>query len=74
MARIQEAYWYYQTQGGNHALGHVLSYADLPRVEHHQEIINWHTVTRKQRSIQGMLIRHRSAPTNFINCAFPLTT
>jgi LmbE family N-acetylglucosaminyl deacetylase len=41
MARVQEAYWYYQTQGGNHARGHVLSYADLPRVEHHQEIVNW---------------------------------
>jgi hypothetical protein len=41
MARVQEAYWYYQTQGGNHARGHVLSYEDLPRVEHHQEILNW---------------------------------
>lgn len=41
MARVQEAYWYYQTQGGNHARGHVLSYADLPRIEHHQEILNW---------------------------------
>ncbi len=41
MARVQEAYWFYQTQGGNHARGHVLSYADLPRIEHHQEIVNW---------------------------------
>jgi LmbE family N-acetylglucosaminyl deacetylase len=41
MARVQEAYWYYQTQGGNHARGHVLSYNDLPRIEHHQEILNW---------------------------------
>ncbi|MGI9069953.1 MAG: PIG-L family deacetylase [Bryobacteraceae bacterium] len=41
MARVQEAYWYYQTQGGNHARGHILSYADLPRIEHHQEILNW---------------------------------
>ena len=41
MARVQEAYWYYQTQGGNHARGHVLSYDDLPRIEHHQEILNW---------------------------------
>ncbi len=41
MARVQEAYWFYQSQGGNHARGHVLSYADLPRVEHHKEIVNW---------------------------------
>jgi LmbE family N-acetylglucosaminyl deacetylase len=41
MARVQEAYWYYQTQGGNHARGHVLSYDDLPRIEHHHEILNW---------------------------------
>jgi len=41
MARVQEAYWFYQTQGGNHARGHVLSYDDLPRIEHHQEILNW---------------------------------
>jgi LmbE family N-acetylglucosaminyl deacetylase len=41
MARVQEAYWYYQTQGGNQARGHVLSYNDLPRIEHHQEILNW---------------------------------
>ena len=39
MARVQEAYWYYQSQGGNHARGHVLSYADLPRIEYHQEIL-----------------------------------
>lgn len=41
MARVQEAYWFYQSQGGNHARGHVLSYADLPRVEYHQEILDW---------------------------------
>ncbi len=41
MARVQEAYWYYQTQGGNHARGHVLAYDDLPRTEHHHEIVNW---------------------------------
>jgi LmbE family N-acetylglucosaminyl deacetylase len=41
MARVQEAYWYYQSQGGNHARGHVLNYEDLPRVERHQEIVNW---------------------------------
>jgi LmbE family N-acetylglucosaminyl deacetylase len=41
MARVQEAYWYYQTQGGNHARGHVLAYDDLPRIEHHQEVLNW---------------------------------
>ncbi len=41
MARVQEAYWFYQSQGGNHARGHVLGYADLPRVEHHKEIVNW---------------------------------
>lgn len=41
MARVQEAYWYYQTQGGNHARGHVLSYSDLPRVERHLEILDW---------------------------------
>ena len=45
MARVQEAYWYYQTQGGNHARGHVLSYDDLPRIEHHQEILNWASET-----------------------------
>ncbi len=41
MARVQEAYWYYQTQGRNHARGYVLLYPDLPRVEHHQEILDW---------------------------------
>lgn len=41
MARVQEAYWFYQSQGGNHARGHVLRYADLPRREYHQEIGNW---------------------------------
>jgi LmbE family N-acetylglucosaminyl deacetylase len=41
MARVQEAYWFYQSQGGNHARGHVLSYADLPRIEYHQEIVDW---------------------------------
>ncbi|HLH04568.1 MAG TPA: PIG-L family deacetylase [Bryobacteraceae bacterium] len=41
MARVQEAYWFYQSQGGNHARGHVLSYADLPRIEYHQEVLDW---------------------------------
>jgi LmbE family N-acetylglucosaminyl deacetylase len=41
MARVQEAYWFYQTQGGNHARGHVLDYLHLPRIEYHQEILHW---------------------------------
>ncbi|MBV8707892.1 MAG: PIG-L family deacetylase, partial [Acidobacteriaceae bacterium] len=41
MARVQEAYWFYQTQGGNHARGHVLDYLQLPRIEYHQEVVNW---------------------------------
>ncbi|MFL6464897.1 MAG: PIG-L family deacetylase [Bryobacteraceae bacterium] len=41
MARVQEAYWFYQTQGGNHARGHVLDYLRLPRIEYHQEIADW---------------------------------
>lgn len=41
MARVQEAYWFYQTQGGNHARGHVLDYLHLPRIEYHQEVVNW---------------------------------
>jgi LmbE family N-acetylglucosaminyl deacetylase len=41
MARVQESYWYYQTQGGNHARGHLLSYRELPRVERHKEILDW---------------------------------
>lgn len=41
MARVQEAYWFYQTQGGNHARGHILDYLHLPRIEYHQEAVNW---------------------------------
>ena len=41
MARVQEAYWFYQTQGGNHARGHILDYLHLPRIEYHQEVANW---------------------------------
>ncbi len=44
MARTQEAYWFYQTQGGNHARGHV-SYTDLPRIERHQEIVDWYSAS-----------------------------
>jgi LmbE family N-acetylglucosaminyl deacetylase len=43
MARVQEAYWFYQTQGGNHARGHILDYLHLPRIEYHQEIADWAT-------------------------------
>ncbi|HEX4167022.1 MAG TPA: PIG-L family deacetylase [Bryobacteraceae bacterium] len=41
MARVQEAYWFYQSQGGNQARGHVLNFADLPRIERHTEILDW---------------------------------
>jgi len=51
MARVQEAYWYYQTQGGNHARGNVLSYADLPRIEYHQELVNWASASLDDRHI-----------------------
>jgi LmbE family N-acetylglucosaminyl deacetylase len=41
MARAQEAQWFYQSQGGNRALGRIRSYEKLPRQEVHWQILDW---------------------------------
>jgi LmbE family N-acetylglucosaminyl deacetylase len=37
----QEAQWYYQSQGGNRALGHLRTFEQLPRTEIHWQILDW---------------------------------
>ncbi len=41
MARAQEAQWFYQSQGGNRALGRIRSYDKLRRQEVHWQILDW---------------------------------
>jgi LmbE family N-acetylglucosaminyl deacetylase len=41
MARAQEAQWFYQSQGGNRALGRIRSYDKLPRQQVHWQILDW---------------------------------
>jgi LmbE family N-acetylglucosaminyl deacetylase len=37
----QEAQWYYQSQSGNHALGQLRTFEQLPRAEVHWQILDW---------------------------------
>jgi hypothetical protein len=41
MAQAQEAGWYHQSQGGNHALGHLQTFSQLHRTEVHWEVLDW---------------------------------
>ncbi len=41
MALAQEAGWYYQSQGGNRALGHFQPFDKLRREEVHYQILDW---------------------------------
>jgi LmbE family N-acetylglucosaminyl deacetylase len=40
-ALAQEAGWFYQSQSGNRALGHLRDYDQLPRTEVHWQILDW---------------------------------
>jgi LmbE family N-acetylglucosaminyl deacetylase len=37
----QEAQWFYQSQSGNHALGQLRTFEQLPRAEIHWQILDW---------------------------------
>jgi LmbE family N-acetylglucosaminyl deacetylase len=41
MALAQEAQWYYQSQGGNRALGHLRTFDKLRSEEVHWQILDW---------------------------------
>jgi LmbE family N-acetylglucosaminyl deacetylase len=41
MTLAQEAQWFYQSQGGNRALGHFRTFDELRRVEVHWQILDW---------------------------------
>ncbi|MGD0127578.1 MAG: PIG-L family deacetylase [Terriglobia bacterium] len=41
MALAQEAQWYYQSQGGNRALGHLRTFDKLRNEEVHWQILDW---------------------------------
>ena len=41
MALAQEAQWYYQSQSGNRALGHIRTFDQLRREEVHWQILDW---------------------------------
>jgi len=41
MALAQEAQWFYQSQGGNRALGHLQTFDKLRRQEVHWQILDW---------------------------------
>jgi LmbE family N-acetylglucosaminyl deacetylase len=41
MTLAQEAEWFYQSQGGNHALGHLHTFDQLRREEVHWQILDW---------------------------------
>ena len=40
-ARAQEAGWFYQSQGGNRALGRIRSFSQLRRSEIHRQVLDW---------------------------------
>lgn len=40
-ARAQEAYWFYQSQDGNHCQGVLKPLSELPREEMHWRILDW---------------------------------
>jgi hypothetical protein len=41
MARAQEAGWFYQSQGGNRALGRLRTFDQLPRTQAYRQILDW---------------------------------
>ncbi len=41
MALAQEAGWYYESQGSNHALGRIRRYRQLPRAVPYRQILDW---------------------------------
>jgi LmbE family N-acetylglucosaminyl deacetylase len=41
MTLAQEAHWFYQSQSGNRALGHLRTFEQLPRAEVHWQILDW---------------------------------
>jgi LmbE family N-acetylglucosaminyl deacetylase len=41
MTLAQEAEWYYESQGSNHALGRVRSYRELPRKVQYRQVLDW---------------------------------
>jgi LmbE family N-acetylglucosaminyl deacetylase len=41
MTLAQEAHWFYQSQMGNRALGHLRTFEQLPRAEVHWQILDW---------------------------------
>jgi LmbE family N-acetylglucosaminyl deacetylase len=41
MARTQEAGWFYQSQGGNRALGRLRTFSQLPRAQAYRQILDW---------------------------------
>jgi LmbE family N-acetylglucosaminyl deacetylase len=40
-ALVQEAGWYYQSQTGNRAQGHIRDFDQLPRSENFREVLDW---------------------------------
>ena len=40
-ARVQEAQWFYQSQGGNRNLGKLRSFDQFPRQEIHWQVLDW---------------------------------
>lgn len=40
-ARAQESWWFYQSQGGNRAEGHIRGFKQLPRTEEFRRILDW---------------------------------
>ena len=41
LARLQEATWFYQSQGGDGVLGQIRSFKALPRQEIHWQVLDW---------------------------------
>ena len=40
-ALAQEAWWFYQSQGGNVAEGHLRSFSQLSRTEELRQVLDW---------------------------------
>ncbi len=41
LERAQEAWWFYQSQGGNRAQGHLRGFAELKRQVPYREVLDW---------------------------------
>ena len=41
MARAQEAGWFYQSQDGNHEMGSISPWNQLPTSEGYRKVIDW---------------------------------